>query len=135
MRYGLIATTTLSLIALIAGCANNSSTGTAAAPPPTSGSAQTVTAVGSSACTGGGTYGSSTCTYYFTPTPDSVATGSTVSFAFQDVAHQVTFDTPGAPANLAAEMNTTVPVVFPTAGTYQYHCAIHPYMTGSITVH
>src|SRR5579863_3907331 len=104
MRYGLIPMTTLSLTALMAGCGGSSSTGTAAAPPQASGSVQTITAVGSSACTGGGAYGSSTCTYYFTPTPDSVATGSTVSFTFQDVAHQVTFDTPGAPANLPAEM-------------------------------
>jgi plastocyanin len=74
--------------------------------------------------------------YYFTPTPDTVTTaGSTVSFVFQDVTHDIHFDTQGSPVDsLGAQTNTTVPVVFPTAGTYNYHCTIHTYMTGTIVV-
>ena len=132
MRHGL--TVTLAVMLSVAAC-SSSSTGTGNAPPQVGGSQLIVTAVGSSACTGGGGYGSQSCNYYFTPTPDSVAAGSTLSYKFQDVAHQVTFDTPGAPANLPSETNTTVGVMFPTAGTYAYHCAIHPYMTGKVVVH
>jgi plastocyanin len=130
-KHFIAATLTIAAAALVVGC-SKSSTGTATAPPQVGATSQTVTAVGSSACSGGA-YGS--CTYYFTPTPDTISVGSTLSFTFEDVAHQVTFDTPGAPANLPSEISTTVGVAFPTAGTYDYHCAIHPYMTGVIVVH
>jgi plastocyanin len=50
--------------------------------------------------------------------------------------HNVTFDDPV----LAAQSSQTVSrgthtVVFPTVGTFDYHCTIHTEMTGSIVVH
>jgi len=73
----------------------------------------------------------------FTPGSLTVNAGETVTFAFGSVAHNVTFDTPDAatPADIPGN-NSSVSVdrAFTTAGTYRYHCTIHPGMAGSIVV-
>lgn len=75
----------------------------------------------------------------FRPTPDTVAAGSMVSFAWHSVAHNVQFDTPGAPASIGTGLQGFTSGdstrVFPTAGTYNYHCRIHGLsMSGVIVV-
>ncbi|MGH7656325.1 MAG: cupredoxin domain-containing protein [Gemmatimonadaceae bacterium] len=70
----------------------------------------------------------------FNPALLTVTAGTTVTFSFGDTAHTVTFTTAGAPANIPATSNADVSVTFPTAGTYNYMCTIHPYMTGTIVV-
>ena len=70
----------------------------------------------------------------FDPATVSIAATDTIYFTFQSLAHNVFFDTPGSPGNISNSSNATVKVVFPTAGTYNYHCGIHPSMTGTITV-
>lgn len=64
----------------------------------------------------------------------TVSPGTTVTFNFFSVQHGVTFTTPGSPNNIPPTMNASVNVVFPTAGTYNFHCPIHTYMTGYIIV-
>jgi plastocyanin len=64
----------------------------------------------------------------------TVAPGTTVTFNFFGVQHGVTFTTPGSPNNIPPTMNASVNVVFPTAGTYNFYCPIHNYMTGYVTV-
>jgi plastocyanin len=59
-----------------------------------------------------------------------------VTWVFGSVGHNVTFDVvPDAPADIAgANSNTSISRVFSTAGTYNFHCNIHPSMTGFVIV-
>jgi plastocyanin len=70
----------------------------------------------------------------FNPSLLTVTAGTTVTFSFGDTTHTVTFKTAGSPASIPATSNADVQVLFPTAGTYNYQCSIHPYMTGTIVV-
>ncbi|UGQ12148.1 hypothetical protein LO772_00625 [Yinghuangia sp. ASG 101] len=72
----------------------------------------------------------------FSPEVLAVAPGSTVTVVNQDsVAHTVTADTGGSfdtgeipPGGTAAFTAPSVP------GADAYHCSIHPFMAGSLTV-
>ncbi|MDQ2930365.1 MAG: plastocyanin/azurin family copper-binding protein [Gemmatimonadota bacterium] len=72
----------------------------------------------------------------FTPGTTTIAPNGTVTFAFGSVGHNVYFDaTTGAPADIAGtNANVNVGRTFATAGTYVYHCHIHPSMMGTIVV-
>lgn len=70
----------------------------------------------------------------FDPSAVSIPVGDTIYFTFQGVQHNVTFDTPGNPGNVPNSQSQTVKRKFTTAGTFDYHCSIHPSMTGAITV-
>ena len=111
-------------------------------------------AVALAACSGGGTgpYGgmaqspppppagntvAATAGLAFTPNSLTINSGEGVTFSFAAVAHNVTFDAPNAatPADIPGNnSNVSIQRVFNTAGTYQYHCTIHPGMAGSIVV-
>jgi len=69
----------------------------------------------------------------FTPNTSSVSAGGTVTWTNGDpVTHTVTFNNGPDCGNLASAASVTV--TFPAAGTYAYHCKIHPSMTGTVTV-
>lgn len=73
----------------------------------------------------------------FTPGRITVSVGSTVTFAFGSLAHNVFFDNDpaGAPNNITApSANKSVALTFNTAGTYDYNCHIHPGMRGTVIV-
>lgn len=75
----------------------------------------------------------------FTPTPDTIAAGDTVRFAWHAVPHNVVWDaTPVAVANIGGgDTGYTAgdsSRVLGTPGTYAYHCDIHDGMTGVIVV-
>jgi plastocyanin len=40
----------------------------------------------------------------------------------------------GVPADIATTANASVTRTFSTAGTFTYHCTIHPQMTGTVIV-
>lgn len=72
----------------------------------------------------------------FVPGQLTVSTGSSVTWDFGVVAHTVVFDAvAGRPADIANPVaNQSISRTFATAGTFPYHCTIHPGMNGSIQV-
>jgi plastocyanin len=69
----------------------------------------------------------------FAPTTSSVSSGGTVTWTNGDqVDHTVTFDSGPDCGHVAA--GTSMTVTFTAAGTYGYHCTIHPQMKGTVTV-
>ncbi|MDZ7577564.1 MAG: cupredoxin domain-containing protein [Candidatus Nanopelagicales bacterium] len=71
----------------------------------------------------------------FQPNATAASVGATIMWTNEDsTAHTVTFDdkTMGSSGNLAP--GDIFSATFPKAGTYNYHCAIHPSMTGTVTI-
>ena len=70
----------------------------------------------------------------FDPASISATAGQSVTFTNQDgVAHTVTFDDGACDSgNIAGGASATIQV--DAAGSYPFHCAIHPSMTGTIEV-
>jgi plastocyanin len=78
-----------------------------------------------------------TASLAFSPSTLTVNAGDVVTFAFGSVEHNVAFDNPTAatPADIGGlNTNTSVQRTFSTAGTYTYHCTIHPFMSGAVVV-
>ena len=70
----------------------------------------------------------------FSPASLTVSTGTTVTWTNKDtVAHTVTSDTGSFDSgNMAPK--ATFSFKFNTAGTFAYHCSLHPSMKGTVTV-
>ena len=70
----------------------------------------------------------------FSPNPLTVAQGTTVTWTNLDgVAHTVTADD-GSWGSGTLGQGATYSQVFTSPGTYTYHCAIHPFMKGTVVV-
>jgi plastocyanin len=70
----------------------------------------------------------------FTPSTLTVPVNTTVTWTNKDpMAHTVTSNS-GLFSSGNVNPNATYSFQFTTAGTYPYHCTIHPYMTGTIIV-
>ncbi len=65
----------------------------------------------------------------------TVKAGTTVVWTNKDSStHTVTSDTGTALNSGNLSLNQTFSMVFTTPGTYTYHCGLHPFMTGKVTV-
>ena len=73
--------------------------------------------------------------FAFSPQTLTVALGTTVVWTQKDSApHTVTSDTGAWTASAMLSPGQTFSHTFTTAGTYAYHCAVHPHMTATIVV-
>jgi plastocyanin len=70
----------------------------------------------------------------YSPNPDTIAAGDTIVWTNNDTeAHTSTGDN-GAWNSGVIAPGATYSRTFSTAGTFTYHCTIHPGMVGTITV-
>ncbi len=70
----------------------------------------------------------------YAPNPISVAVGGSVTWTNNDTtAHTSTADG-GTWSSGSIAPGATFTTMFSTAGTFRYHCAIHPGMVGTVTV-
>jgi plastocyanin len=118
-------------IGACAGGATPTPAGTSAPSAPPA-SAPPASAAPSSA--GGGASAVTIQNFAFNPPTLSVAVGTEVTWTNQDsTAHTVTFDSGGGASNNLAQ-SATYKQTFSSAGSFTYHCSIHPNMTGTVTV-
>ena len=75
--------------------------------------------------------------FAFSPASVTITVGTTVEWVNKDSTMHTTTSDSGDPASWDSgplATNATFSFTFTTAGTYGYHCAIHPFMTGTIVV-
>jgi len=73
--------------------------------------------------------------FAFVPANITVAQGATVTWVNHDTtAHTVTTNTATGPMSGRLEPGQSYSYTFAMAGTFGYHCSIHPTMTGMVTV-
>ena len=128
------------LLGVTAGCSSNTTgTSTSNAPPPTPTSNDIGITIGAETKT----------TTAFSPNPKTVALGGaakvTLRWVNQDitggdytmgsaVSHEIASDNGAFATSPILGGNATYSISLSTAGTYNYHCMIHPNMVGTITV-
>ena len=97
---------------------SNASTSIATSSPSTSAASQTVVIQG----------------FSFQPASITIQTGASVTWRNDDsVSHQIVSNT-NAFGSSVLNAGGSYTHAFDQAGTYPYHCGIHPYMTGTVTV-
>lgn len=70
----------------------------------------------------------------FGPDKISIPAGAKVTWTNQDsVEHTVTFDSASIPSSGNLPNGASFSATFDSPGTFSYHCAIHPGMTGTVT--
>jgi len=144
-QAGFLATlVALSLVLAACGSSPASPAATAAATTAPAASAPAASAVGSSTPAssapaaslgaGGGGNAVTIANFSFGPSTVEVPVGTTVTWTNTDSTnHTVTADD-GSFDSKAISSSQTFTQTFSTAGTFKYHCSIHPTMTGTVTV-
>ena len=133
-----------SLFVLLALSACASSTGgttapaaTASTPAPAGSVAASAPAAGGGGCTTSSEEGAAQVgieNFTFSPGEVTAAVGETITWTNEDSApHTATLDDGACDTGNIAQ-GATAGLVFDAAGTYPYHCSIHPNMTGTITI-
>jgi plastocyanin len=129
LRWVLFVVLVLAFVAL-AGC--SSTTSTTSKTPTSSAGGAGASRPGGSAGSGSDSVGISN--FAFDPADLTVKVGAKVTWTNHDsVQHTVTADGGGFDSGPIGQ-GATFSFTFAKAGTYKYHCAVHPQMTGQITV-
>jgi plastocyanin len=131
----------LSLFALLALSACASGGGTAAtgatAPQPAESAAASAPAAAGGGCATSSEAGAVSVgieNFAYAPADVSAAVGETITWTNSDSApHTATLDDGACDTGNIAQ-NASAGLVFDAAGTYPYHCTIHPNMKGTITI-
>lgn len=114
---------TIRLSILAALLALGSACGSSSTSPTTSGADVTVSMVGD--------LGASS----FNPNPVTMKVGQSVAWKNNDtIAHDATQDAGRFGTGTLNAGATSAPIPMATAGTFTYHCTIHPGMIGTVTV-
>jgi plastocyanin len=112
----------IAAVGMLASCGTSAATTPDSAPTPTVNGAAVVVPLGDA-------YGDTS----FNPHSVTINAGGKVSFNSNDaIEHHPTADDGSWDGDLAPGGSFNQP--FPTAGTYSYHCSIHPNMTGTVVV-
>jgi plastocyanin len=71
----------------------------------------------------------------YSPNPTTMRVGQTVAWKNTDsTAHDATQDAGRFTSTTVSAGATSAPLTMSTAGTFTYHCTIHPGMVGTLTV-
>jgi plastocyanin len=128
---------------LVAACSGGGSAGTVAPTAAASAPAESAAAGGSPAAGGGGcTPSTATGTvtvkianFAFDPATITAKVGDTVTFTNEDsTGHTATSDSDAACTTDTLQNGASGGLTFSAAGSYPFHCKIHPNMKGTITV-
>lgn len=72
--------------------------------------------------------------FAYSPSTITVTVNTTITWTNKDAAAHTVTSNSGVFTSEALGTNGTYSFKFTTAGTYPYHCAIHPTMTGTVIV-
>ena len=138
MRHIIRLGTVIAILLLVAACSSPSATpaSTASIGPTASAAPSESASAAPSASAAGGSGGAAVTIkgFAFGPAALTVNAGTTVTWTNEDTTgHTVTFDSGGVTSD-TLQNGATFDHTFATAGTFTYHCAIHPSMKGSVTV-
>lgn len=132
-----LAVAALLAVLAVAACGSSGSSGTAASPaasPAAPGAAASDAASEVPSAAAGGGDAVTIQNFAFGPQSLSVAVGTTVTWTNADsTSHTATADD-GSFDSKSIAAGATFSQTFDTAGTFAYHCSIHPNMTGTIEV-
>ena len=84
---------------------------------------------------GGGTTAVSIKNFKFDPDPSTAKAGGSVEWTNNDsTAHTITFDDASIKSSANVDASGKFSTTFAAAGSFAYHCKIHPTMKGTVTV-
>jgi len=129
----------VALAMALAGCGGTSSatTSPSATTPPAATTAPTTAPTATTGGQSGGGAAVSIVSFGFNPASLTIKAGTTVTWTnTSTIGHTSTSDSGSAVSWDSGDLNSngTFKFTFTKAGTYTYHCAIHPNMMGTIVV-
>ena len=137
MRHRSLVTVAASAVLLLAACSGGGATTAPTTEPSAEASAEASAPVAEAVCAESAAAGEvlvSIENFAFSPADIQATVGQTITFTNGDSApHTATLDDDscGTP-NIGT--GSSDGLIFTAAGTYPFHCAVHPVMTGTITV-
>jgi plastocyanin len=121
-------------VGVLAASCGGGTTATTKSPATTAGSGTTL---GTPTTSGGGGGGGAAVTikgFAFDPATVTIKVGETVNWTNQDSPNHTVVGDNNEFKSGALATGATFSFKFETAGTYAYHCSIHPSMTGTVVV-